>query len=46
MDGDYMMDHSTSILLMNPRGQVAALFSAPHALDVLIRDYRACMAAT
>lgn len=44
MDGDYMIDHSLAIMLVNPEGQRVALFSAPHTADVLLRDYRACMA--
>ncbi len=40
MDGDYMMDHSTAIMLVNPAGQLAALFAGPHVADVLIRDVR------
>ena len=38
MDGDYMMDHSTAIMLVNPGGQLAALFAGPHRADVLLRD--------
>ncbi len=42
---DYTMEHGTAILLVNPGGQLAALFSAPHVLDVLVRDYRRSVAA-
>jgi protein SCO1/2 len=38
MKGDYMMDHSTAIMLVNPDGQLAALFTGPHVADVLVRD--------
>ena len=44
MDDDYMIDHSLAIMLVNPDGQRVALFSAPHTAEVLIRDYRACLA--
>jgi protein SCO1/2 len=40
MEGDYMMDHSTAIMLVNPKGHLAALFTGPHVADVLIRDVR------
>ncbi len=40
MEGDYMMDHSTAIMLVNPDGQLAALFTGPHVADVLLRDVR------
>jgi protein SCO1/2 len=46
VDGDYMMDHSTAILLVNPEGRLTALFSAPHVLDVLARDYRRSVGAS
>ena len=45
MDGDYMMDHSTAIMLVNPDGQLAALFTGPHVADVLIRDVRRSVSA-
>ena len=44
MEGDYMMDHSTAIMLVNPAGLLVALFSAPHDADVLIRDFRRSIA--
>ena len=45
MEGDYMIDHSTAIMLVNPVGQLVALFTAPHDADVLIRDVRRSVAA-
>jgi protein SCO1 len=45
MDGDYMMDHSTAIMLVNPRGELAALFAGPHDAGVLLRDVRRSVAA-
>ena len=46
MESDYMMDHSTAIMLMNPAGQLAALFPAPHVEDILIRDVNSSLGST
>jgi len=46
MEGDYMMDHSTAIMLVNPKGQLAALFTGPHVADVLLRDLRRSVGAS
>jgi protein SCO1/2 len=46
MADGYMMDHSTAIMLVNPRGQLAALFTGPHVADVLIRDVRSSVGAS
>lgn len=32
-DGDYLVDHSASILLINPQAQMIAVLSAPHQAD-------------
>lgn len=45
MDGDYMMDHGTAIMLVNPRGQLAGLFAAPHDAGALSRDVRRSVGA-
>ena len=37
-DDQYQMDHSAAILILNPDGQFAALSSAPHSVDLLVRD--------
>lgn len=34
----YLMDHSTAIILTNPRGEFQALFSAPHEVESMARD--------
>jgi protein SCO1/2 len=34
----YLMDHSTAIILTNPRGEFQALFSAPHEVEAMARD--------
>ena len=39
MDGEYMVDHSTAILLINPQAEIAALFQAPQESAKLQADY-------
>ena len=34
----YTVDHSSSLLLINPRGELAAVFSAPHDADTIAAD--------
>ncbi|KAB7627840.1 SCO family protein [Alkalilimnicola sp. S0819] len=36
----YLVDHSSAVLLINPQGQLQALFGGPHKADTLARDYR------
>ena len=36
--GDYTVDHSAALVLLDPRGRVAAYFQAPHRLDTLAAD--------
>ena len=38
-DGDYTVDHSPYILLLDPEGRWAAVFSPPHTADRLAADY-------
>ena len=38
---DYLIDHSSAILLTNPAGQLAAFFSAPHNANTIVSDYKA-----
>jgi protein SCO1/2 len=41
-DGDqshYMIDHSGTILLLNPKGQLYAIFSTPHDASAIAKDY-------
>ncbi|MEE9597051.1 MAG: hypothetical protein V3V96_09765 [Acidiferrobacterales bacterium] len=33
------MDHSSAMLLVDPAGNLRALFSAPHDANVLSKDY-------
>lgn len=35
---EYMMEHSTSIALINPQGGIQAIFTAPHQVDALTSD--------
>lgn len=36
---DYLVDHSSAMLLVNPSGSLHALFSAPHNAKVLSENY-------
>jgi protein SCO1/2 len=38
--GGYSMDHSAAILLLNPRVEFNAVFSAPHQVQSMAQDYR------
>ncbi len=38
-NGDYLMDHSASILLIGPTGQLIAIFSAPHDINDITTRY-------
>ena len=37
-DVNYTMDHSAVVLLIDPQGEVAALFGAPHNTEDLVHD--------
>ena len=37
-DSDYTIDHSSALVLINPRGEIAGYFQAPHKLDTLTTD--------
>ena len=41
LETGYAVDHSASILAFDRSGSFRALFSPPHGVDVLARDYRA-----
>lgn len=43
-DGNYMVEHTASIFLIDPSAALAAVFARPHAADVIARDYRAIVA--
>jgi protein SCO1 len=38
--GSYTVDHSASIFLINPAGEMRALFSMPHTPKLIADDYR------
>lgn len=38
--GNYPVDHSTGVFLIDPEARIAAMFGAPHEALVLARDYR------
>lgn len=39
--GNYLVDHSSAVLLLNPAGQLQAVFSAPHEPASILRDFTA-----
>jgi len=43
-NGDYTVDHSAAIFLVNPDGALRALFSTPHTPAVIAADYRQLIA--
>jgi protein SCO1/2 len=42
---NYLIEHSASILLVNPQGQVQALISPPHDATTIAEDYQKIVAA-
>lgn len=38
-NGDYTVDHSAVILVLDPQGAMRAVFSAPHVTDLIVADY-------
>ena len=43
-DGNYLVDHSAAVLLIDPDGRFRALFSGPHAVDDYVHDLPILMA--
>lgn len=43
-DGAYTVDHSSAILVVNPRGQVTAILTGPFTVDALQTDFRRIVA--
>ena len=37
-DGDYGVDHAAAVLVINPKGEFSALFSAPHTVANYVHD--------
>ena len=44
-NGDYTVDHSAAIFLVDPNGALHALFSSPHVPAVIADDYRRIVTA-
>jgi protein SCO1 len=44
-DGNYSVDHTAAIFLIDPSAAFAAVFGSPHIADVIARDYRSIVAA-
>lgn len=44
-NGDYTVDHSAAIFLVDPNGALHALFSSPHVPAVIAADYRRIVTA-
>lgn len=44
-NGDYLVDHSASVLLIDPGAGLRALHSAPHDANIMADDYRKIVAA-
>jgi len=45
-DGNYSMDHSAVVLVLNPDGALQALFSTPHEIDNFVHDLPIVMAGS
>lgn len=37
-DGNYLVDHTAAVFLIDPRGHLVALFQAPHSAQTIARD--------
>lgn len=44
-DGNYAVDHTAAIFLVDTEGRFAALFNTPHEAAAIARDYRRIVAA-
>lgn len=44
-DGNYLVDHSAAVLLIDPQGRFSALFSGPHVIDNYVHDLPILMGA-
>jgi protein SCO1/2 len=45
LEGDYLINHSASIFLVNPAGKLHAIFTPPHDPNTMIRDLAAIQAS-
>jgi len=44
-DGNYTVDHSAAIFVIDPNGALRALSSTPHEVPIIAEDYRSIVAA-
>jgi protein SCO1 len=44
-DGNYTVDHSAAIFVIDPNGALRALSSTPHSVPIIAEDYRSIVAA-
>jgi protein SCO1/2 len=44
-EGNYSVDHTAAIFLVDPQGRLAALFGGPHEAGRIARDYRRILGA-
>jgi protein SCO1/2 len=42
-EGDYSVDHSASIAIVDPEGRLVGMFRPPHSRDVMVSDLRRLM---
>jgi protein SCO1/2 len=45
LENSYLINHSVTIFLLNPDGDLHAIFSSPHDPDVMLRDLAAIQSA-
>ncbi len=38
--GDYLVDHSSALLLINPEGKLVAFFNSPHDPKTILKDFQ------
>ncbi len=44
-NGDYIVDHSAAIFVIDPAGRLAAILTGPSTVDALLTDYRRIVTA-
>jgi len=45
LENSYLINHSATIFLLNPDGDLHAIFSSPHDPDVMLHDLAAIQSA-
>jgi len=43
VEGNYTMDHSSALILLNPQGQLAGYFTPPLQVDALVKDLKSLL---